>query len=364
MMDLLQKINELEIVIKEIRGHLDLENKKLQTEELEKQIKDPSLWQDKKKMTSLNKEFKDLKIIIIEWDNLQKEFNDLKDYLNLINKNNVEEVLDLEKNIENFELKIKELEIKNLFKKANDESNAFLEIHPGAGGVESCDWAEMLMRMYVRWIENNKFKYKIIDFLSGEETGIKSVTILVIGKYANGYLKSETGIHRLVRISPFDANKRRHTSFASVFVFPETKEEQKIQINSNDLKIETFRASGHGGQHVNVTDSAVRLTHLPTKITAQCQNERSQHQNKAMAMKVLISRISEFYKKQQEEKLSKTLAPKKEISWGNQIRSYILHPYKMIKDHRTGIETGKTTQVLNGDLNDFMLSFLKIQKEN
>lgn len=240
----------------------------------------------------------------------------------------------------------------------HDRSNAIIEITPGAGGTESMDWAEMLMRMYIRWAQGKGFEVKIIDKLPGEQAGIKSATILVEGDFAYGFLKGESGIHRLVRISPFDASRRRHTSFSAVTVYPEIDDNIEIKINPEDIIIETFRASGPGGQHVNKTDSAVRIKHIPTGIVVVCQNERSQHKNKQMAMKILQSRLYEIEKeKKREEK--ENLVEKKEIGWGNQIRSYILHPYKLVKDHRTGYETTQAEKVLDGQIDEFIEEYLK-----
>jgi peptide chain release factor 2 len=239
-----------------------------------------------------------------------------------------------------------------------DHLNAILSIHAGAGGTEAQDWAEMLLRMYTRWAERRGFKATIIDLLPGDEAGVKSVSLTVEGEYAYGYAKAESGIHRLVRISPFDSGARRHTSFASVFVYPEINDEITIEIDENDLRIDTYRSTGAGGQHVNKTDSAVRITHLPTGIVVQCQNERSQHKNRAMAMKYLKSRLYEMKLQEQREKIDEVNKTKKDIAWGSQIRSYVLHPYKMIKDHRTNLEVGNVTRVLDGDIDDFIEAYL------
>ncbi len=238
-----------------------------------------------------------------------------------------------------------------------------MSIHPGAGGTESQDWAQILMRMYTRWAERKGYKVEIVDLLPGEEAGIKSVTITISGLYAYGYLKAEAGVHRLVRISPFDANRRRHTSFAAVLVYPEIDEDIKIDIKEDELRIDTFRASGAGGQHVNKTSSAVRITHIPTEIVVTCQNERSQHKNRAMAMKILRARLYALKKKEQDQKLEEFIGEKKEIAWGNQIRSYILHPYRLIKDHRTGYETGNVEAVLDGEIDEFIRQYLLMKKE-
>jgi peptide chain release factor 2 len=236
--------------------------------------------------------------------------------------------------------------------------NAIMTIHAGAGGTEAQDWAEMLLRMYLRWTERKGFSTSIIDYQPGDEAGVKSVSITIEGEYAYGYAKAEIGIHRLVRISPFDSGARRHTSFASVFVYPEVDDEIVIDIDDNDLRIDTYRSTGAGGQHVNKTDSAVRITHLPTGIVVQCQNERSQHKNKAMAMKFLKSRLYEMELQEQKKKYDELNKAKKDIAWGSQIRSYVLHPYKLVKDHRTNLEIGNVSRVLDGDIDDLIEAYL------
>jgi peptide chain release factor 2 len=253
---------------------------------------------------------------------------------------------------------VAQAELDRMLSGPDDAKNAILTIHAGAGGTESQDWAEMLLRMYLRWAERKGFRTQIFDILAGEEAGIKSVTLFLEGKNAYGYAKAESGVHRLVRLSPFDANNRRHTSFASVFIIPEIDDDIQVVINEADLRIETFRAGGHGGQHVNVTDSAVRIIHLPTGIVVQCQNERSQHKNRASAMKVLRSRLYEIEKDKRTEKLEQYSQGKKDIAWGHQIRSYVLHPYRLIKDHRTDLEVGNVEAVLDGDLDPFIEQYL------
>lgn len=256
-----------------------------------------------------------------------------------------------------------EAELQMHFFMEDDARNAILTIHPGAGGTESQDWAQMLLRMYLRYAERKGFRAKILDILPGEEAGLKSVTVRVEGDYAYGNLSQESGVHRLVRISPFDANKKRHTSFAAVFVYPEVEEDIEIEINPEDLRIDTFRSSGRGGQHVNVTDSAVRIIHMPTGIVVQCQNERSQHKNKAIAMKVLKARLYELEKKAKLEKLEKLEDAKSDIAWGNQIRSYVLHPYRMIKDLRTNVEISDVEKILDGDIDEFIKATLLLRKK-
>ncbi len=294
-----------------------------------------------------------------EWNHYKKELDDLLVLYELSDEEGAVEILkELEKESEKLLQKVKSLELRGIMKAEEDQKDAILTIHPGAGGTESQDWAEMLMRMYLRWADRNGFKTDILDLLPGEEAGIKSVTIEVSGPFAFGYLKAESGVHRLVRISPFDASGRRHTSFASVFVVPEVDEDIAIDINPNDLRIDTYRASGAGGQHVNRTDSAVRITHLPTGIVVTCQNERSQHKNKANAMKILRARLYQRKLEEEREKKQKLEATKTDISWGNQIRSYVFHPYNMVKDHRTNHETSDVQGVMDGEIDDFIYAFL------
>ena len=251
-----------------------------------------------------------------------------------------------------------EMELRRLLGGADDRRDAIVTLHPGAGGTESQDWAEMLLRMYLRWGDRRGYKTEVLEYQPGEEAGVKRVTFTIAGSYAYGYMKCEAGIHRLVRVSPFDANSRRHTSFASVFVYPEIDDAIDVEVNESDLRIDTYRASGAGGQHVNKTDSAVRITHLPTNIVVACQNERSQHKNKAMAMRILRSRLYELEVEKQREKMDSYQKDKKDIAWGSQIRSYVLHPYRMVKDHRTNLEVGNADAVLDGDIDRFIQSCL------
>jgi len=269
---------------------------------------------------------------------------------------------DIEKDINTLKAEIDDLELRSMLSAEEDKNNAIMSIHPGAGGTESQDWAQMLMRMYLRWAEQKGFKTQIIELLPGEEAGIKSATLTITGSYAYGYLKAEAGVHRLVRISPFDANKRRHTSFAAILVYPEISEDIEVELKEEDLKMEAFRASGAGGQHVNKTSSAVRITHIPTGIVVSCQNERSQHKNKATALKVLRARLYDLKKKEQDKKIEEFIGEKKDIAWGSQIRSYILQPYQLVKDHRTGIEVGAVTAVLDGNVDEFIRRYLLLKK--
>jgi peptide chain release factor 2 len=305
------------------------------------------------------KERSNIKNVIDELENLSRELEDAEVLAELSSEEEDKETAkEAQSRLSEIEERVESLEFKRILGNPDDEKNAIVSINAGAGGTEAQDWAEMLLRMYIRYGERNGYELEMLDYQPGEEAGIKSATIFVKGPYAYGYLKSESGVHRLVRISPFDANKRRHTSFASVFVSPEIDEDIEVEIDEKDLRIDTFRAGGKGGQHVNKTDSAVRITHLPTGIVVSCQNERSQHQNRAVAMKVLRARLYELEKEKQKEKLEELHSTKKDIAWGSQIRSYVLHPYRMIKDHRTGYETGNVEPVLDGELNEFIESYL------
>jgi peptide chain release factor 2 len=297
--------------------------------------------------------------VLTLWTKLEKEVEDCQVFLELAREGADEEIeKELEQSTGRIEQEVAELEFKRMLSGENDFNNAIVNIHAGAGGTEAQDWADMLLRMYLRWAEKRGFKADIFDMLQGEEAGIKSATFTVNGDYAFGYLKAEVGIHRLVRISPYDANARRHTSFASVFVYPDIEDEVVIEIDDKDLRVDTFRASGAGGQHVNKTESAVRITHLPSGIVVQCQNERSQHMNRAMAMKLLKARLYEKELEEREKEMDKIHASKKKIAWGSQIRSYILQPYQLVKDHRTGKEVGNVDAVLDGDLDGFIEAYL------
>ena len=286
------------------------------------------------------------------------QFNGLKEFIDIYESLSDEDISELVYKINDLKKKCEKIKIKSLLNKETDDCNAFLEIHAGAGGTESQDWAEMLSRMYQRFAEKNNYKYKIIDYQRGEEAGLKNLTMMISGFKSYGYLKNESGIHRLVRISPFDSNKRRHTSFSSVWVYPEIDKDIDIEINNKDLRIDTFRASGAGGQHINTTDSAVRITHLKYNIVVQSQSERSQHRNRDTAMKMLKSRIYEIELDKKNEEKKKEESNKKQIGWGSQIRSYILHPYKMVKDLRTNYQTSNAENVLDGDISDFLESTL------
>lgn len=355
-----RELNQLLVKINELYNSVGIEKLNFKLSEMELLVQNDETWKDQAKFTELNQEISKIKRKIDPWISIKKETEESIELIEMaFAENDAELYSEISSNIKRIEEKFTSLETKELLSGTDDIKDAFITIHPGAGGTESQDWASMLFKMYTRWGEKNGFSIEYIDYTQGDEAGIKSATILIKGEYAYGLLKGETGVHRLVRISPFDANKRRHTSFASIEVLPDIDETIEIDINENDLKIDTYRASGAGGQHVNKTDSAVRITHLPTGIVVQCQNERSQHKNKAFAMKVLKARIYDRYQAEQNEKKLDFAGEKKDISWGNQIRSYVFQPYTLVKDHRTGEETGSVDFVFDGDLNRFLYAYLK-----
>ena len=300
-----------------------------------------------------------LKGVVDAWSKHRSDLEEARFYLDVAKDEKSEDALaEAAAKVGTAGKEMAQTELTQLLGGPDDRRNAIVTLHPGAGGTEAQDWAEILLRMYLRWCDRRGYKKEILEYQPGEEAGVKSVTFLAEGDYAYGYLKAEAGIHRLVRISPFDANSRRHTSFASVFVYPEVDDDIKVEINEADLRVDTYRSSGAGGQHVNKTDSAVRLTHLPTGIVVACQNERSQHKNRAMAMKILKSRLYELEIEKQKEKMESYHKTKKDIAWGSQIRSYVLHPYRMVKDHRTNVEVGNADAVLDGDLDQFIEAYL------
>jgi len=342
----------------------DIKKNKEIVKQLEKKSTNPDFWNNKENAQEILKKASDHTSIIDEWESIEEEFEEITVLHELVQEEEDPEAYkELLKKINEFELLLSDFEIKTVLNEKDDFRSAILTIHPGAGGTESQDWAEMLMRMYLRWIEKKGFDSNIMDLQNGEEAGIKNVTIEAHGDYAYGIMKVENGIHRLIRLSPFDANHRRHTSFAAVFVYPEVEDDPEIVIQQSDLRIDTFRASGAGGQHVNKTDSAIRITHIPTGIVVQCQNERSQFKNKANAMKILKSRLYQLKQEEKKEEKKALEKTKKDISWGNQIRSYVMHPYSLVKDHRTNEEIGNVQSVLEGNIDPFINSFL-MQKKN
>ena len=326
---------------------------------MEQSTTEGNFWGDNEKAQEILKKIKLLKDIIDKWESTARECDDTFELFSYASEENDAAALaELKTAADTCEKDIVRLEFMHKLSGEDDACNAVLMIHSGAGGTESCDWCDMLFRMYCRWMERKGFGYSVLDSQPGEGAGLKSVTVEVTGDYAYGHLRAESGVHRLVRISPFDSNARRHTSFASVSSYPIFDDVDDFELDENDIRIDTYRASGAGGQHVNKTDSAVRMTHIPTNIVVACQNERSQLKNRAVAMKVLKSRVKQFYKEEEEKKRQDKLAVKKKIEWGSQIRSYVLHPYNMVKDHRTDAETSNALGVLDGDIDMFIESYL------
>ena len=345
--------------------HFDVANKEKELAELEKQTTQNEFWSDAENSSKVLKKITSLKNKVNNFKKVKSELDNLVDMNGLLQLEEDEALAkELLHNTFELEKEIDKLEITTLLSGKYDINNAIITIHPGAGGTEAQDWAEMLYRMYTRWANANGYEVKELDYLDGEEAGLKSVTFLVSGDYAYGYLKGEMGVHRLVRISPFDAGGRRHTSFASVEVLPEIAEDIEVDINPDDLRIDTYRASGAGGQHVNKTSSAIRITHIPTNIVVACQSERSQIQNRETAMKMLKSKLINLKEKEQKEKIEYLKGVQMDIAWGSQIRSYVFCPYTLVKDHRTNYEVGNVQAVMDGDLNGFIDSYLKWSKQN
>ncbi len=349
MKELEEKIKKLQTKLQETGEILNLEQKKQKLLELEDQMQEKDFWQDQDKAKLISQESANLRQEIQEFEDLNNEIN------NLPEKN-------AEDKLEEIIKKFEKLEFKTMLSEKYDINNAILAIHSGTGGTDAQDWAEILERMILRFCESKNYKVNILDRQVGNEAGIKSVIFEIIGQWAYGYLQSEAGVHRLVRISPFDAEKMRHTSFALIEVLPELETIEEVELKDDDLEIDTFKASGHGGQSVNTTDSAVRIKHKPTGLIATCQNERSQLQNKQTALKILASKLQQYNLAEQEEEKKKLRGEFSEAVWGNQIRSYVLHPYKLVKDHRTDFETQNVEKILNGGLDEFMESYLKWKK--
>ena len=354
-LEIAEKIKILHKDIDLLKNNIDWDRSNSELKILIKTSETDGFWDDPKNAQNVMKEIKLKENMINLVNKINQDYHDLKDLIELAESENDSDLIkELNNSLDNLIIKSSKYKIETMFSNQNDFSNCFLEIHAGAGGTEAQDWALMLQRMYFRWAEKKGFKVKIIEESPGEEAGIKSSTLMFTGDYANGWTRTETGVHRLVRISPFDSSSRRHTSFASVWVYPETSEEIDITIDDKDLKIDTYRASGAGGQHVNKTDSAIRITHLPTKIIVQCQSDRSQHRNKAQALSMLKAKLYELELKKREEENQLLSSSKNEIGWGSQIRSYVLHPYNLVKDLRTNVETGNTVAVLDGELDQFI----------
>jgi len=341
-------------------GIFDVDGKLSQIKELTIQTEAPSFWNDQKAAQKVLQKIKSLEHWVELWQNVDKKGKDTSDIIELaILEEDESFTEDLRKELDALESAVTDAEFKNMLSGKDDERNCLLTIHSGAGGTEAQDWADMLFRMYLRWGEQNNYKMTLLDVLDGDGAGIKSATVEVTGDFAYGYLKAENGVHRLVRISPFDSNKRRHTSFASVFVIPEVDDTIEIEVNPADLRIDTYRSGGKGGQNVNKVETAVRITHLPTKLVAACQSERSQMQNRTNAMKLLKSKLYQRELEKQTAELDEVEKSKMKIEWGSQIRSYVFHPYNMVKDHRTNEETSNTQAVMDGDINLFIKAYLQ-----
>ena len=360
MRELIQPTEQLLIKIQSACQILDIDGKIIKAKALAQVMSQPDFWRDQVRAATISKQAANFAFEIKEWQELRRGVEDILFLAKQSDQEKDDSIkVDLERKLVDLENKFNHLEFSLMFSGEYDGSDAIMAIHAGAGGTDAQDWAEMLLRMYSRYAESKKWTINILDKSIGQEAGVKSAVIQIKGRYAYGYLKSEAGVHRLVRISPFDAEKMRHTSFALVEVLPVLEEVGEINLKDDDLRIDVFRASGHGGQSVNTTDSAVRIKHLPTGITVACQNERSQHQNKETAMKILKSKLHQYYQTELEEEKQKLRGEFSEAAWGNQARSYVLHPYKLVKDHRTGFEMSEADKVLDGQLDELVESYLK-----
>ncbi|WDV46138.1 peptide chain release factor 2 [Clostridiaceae bacterium M8S5] len=354
------KLTSLDKEIIELRASLDLDKIKADIKDLERKMLEDGFWNDNQKAQEISQRANRLKEKLKNVEDLSTRLEDANILLELcIDENDDDSLIEVKKHVSELNKDVKDMQLKTLLNGEYDKNNAILSIHSGAGGLDAQDWAEMLMRMYTRWSERKGCRVIILDILSDTEGGIKSVTMMVDGEYAYGYLKAEKGVHRLVRISPFDSSGKRHTSFASIDVLPELDDDNNIQINQSDIRIDTYRASGAGGQHINKTDSAVRITHIPTGIVVQCQNQRSQHSNKETAMKMLMAKLIELKELENKEKIEDIQGKYNQIAWGSQIRSYVFHPYTMVKDHRTNLEMGNINSVMDGDIDTFINGYLK-----
>lgn len=359
-----ERLENVKELVNALGESLDIEEKREEVKELEQKALEPDFWDDTEKAQKIIAETNNLKSYVDKYDELSQSIEDAEVIVELLEEIPDDETYrELENRIEKLEKKSQEFKIETLLSGEYDKENAILSIHAGAGGTEAQDWAGMLLRMYTRYAESKGYKVTTLDILKEEEAGIKSATLAIEGLNAYGYLKAEKGVHRLVRISPFDAAKKRHTSFASIDVYPELNEDIEVDIKDEDLKVDTYRSSGAGGQHVNTTDSAVRITHIPTGVVVQCQNERSQIQNREKAMQMLKAKLIAIKEEEQKEKIEDLQGNYSQIAWGSQIRSYVFNPYSMVKDHRTGVEVGNTQKVMDGDLDEFVNEYLR-QKAN
>ncbi|WP_211749580.1 peptide chain release factor 2 [Paenibacillus sp. Marseille-Q4541] len=357
-----QDLREISKKLTNLRGSLDLDLKHEMIANFEEKMSAPDFWDDSDKAQALISEMNAVKGSVDEYSKLQQEYDDATMMIELADEEGDEDIAaEVGETVKSLVKKLDDFELQLLLDQPYDKMNAILELHPGAGGTESQDWGQMLLRMYTRWAEKHGFKVEVLDYLAGDEAGIKSVTLSIKGYNAYGYLKAEKGVHRLVRISPFDSSGRRHTSFVSCDVVPEITEDVEVDIRTEDLKIDTYRASGAGGQHINTTDSAVRITHLPTGVVVTCQNERSQIKNRERAMTMLRSKLYERKLEEQRKHLDEIRGEQSDIAWGSQIRSYVFHPYSMVKDHRTSVESGNVGAVMDGDLDPFIDSYLRKQ---
>ncbi|WP_204468054.1 peptide chain release factor 2 [Shouchella xiaoxiensis] len=360
LVEIKQELTTLEKRLSDFRGSLDVEEKDERIAELEEKMADPEFWNNQEEAQTVIGETNGLKEQVNTFKEMVESYEDLEVSYELVREEGDEELAsELESGVIALKEKMNQFELHLLLSEPYDKNNAILELHPGAGGTESQDWASMLLRMYTRWAEKRGFSVETLDYLPGDEAGVKSVTLLIKGHNAYGYLKAEKGVHRLVRISPFDSSGRRHTSFVSCEIMPELDDAVDIEINTEDLKIDTYRASGAGGQHINTTDSAVRITHLPTNTVVTCQSERSQIKNRDQAMKMMKAKLYQLQIEEKEKELAEIRGEQKEIGWGSQIRSYVFHPYSMVKDHRTNYEIGNTNAVMDGDLDAFIDAYLR-----
>lgn len=363
--EIIKKNNEQKKRINDIGASIDIQKLQNELSELENQTLNQEFWNDTENSTKTLAKISVIKKKVTEYLNVKSNIDTISEMIELLQIDEDELIKkEIEANLDKSEIDLNNLEIATLLSGKYDLNNAIITIHPGAGGTEAQDWAEMLYRMYTRWAQNNNYSIEELDYLDGEEAGLKSVTFSISGDYAYGHLKSENGVHRLVRISPFDAGGRRHTSFASVEVLPEIEDDNSVYINPDDIKMDVYRASGAGGQHINKTSSAVRLTHIPTGIIVSCQTERSQFQNKDTAMKMLKSKLLNLKEKQNKERIEDLKGNQQDIAWGSQIRSYVFCPYTLVKDHRTNYEVGDVARVMDGDLNGFIYEFLKSEIQN